>query len=1065
MPVSAQRFFRSIGAVTLLLAVLAVCNAPLLDTLIAILRLDGVAHTADAHTHYLRMLHTRDLYLPSGHHWGWEPFWFQGYVPFLLYPHLLYVALALVAMVPGLEAARVFNAATVALYLALPLAAAVPVLRARGLGAALIVTAWLAELSSVYGAGLRGVLNHGLLSQQAGACLFTIMSVELLVTRRRDRAAIWLGLIALVHVHTTLIAGLVWSVEGLLTVLRRSDEPGELRSWCADSAVAALIACPTLVGLVLGWGQLGGSTSFQHPPNMTAAFLRGLLVGPSSTVFVIVAGAVAGVAFARPGSRVRLAVALGLGIALTLLGLQNLDLGVGVPGRILRFVLRLRTLPYAYIWLAVIAVAGWAAMGQRTRGALAVATAAAVVFGWAHDVRFSHQIGTVFPRGAQWRPIEEAHYLDTLRWVDRRVGKETTTVAVVVAPGMALARPMRQVVEALELPALGGHGIELTDVRNARLLIKPEHLTCKQTRRFIHEYVVGFVMGKNATQRDHYERCLERTPDFERGLWWAYDTGRRWQSFVAQSYGFTHDPTWTVLTWHLQQRDRPATVRLPLANTAPWAAYVDNTRVAIGTTYDSMMSIDIPAGTRRLLLAYVGPPGEWASVAIAALGLVLGLVRIVRRRTLLRAVLLLPLLLPAITGCERSTPSPRPDILLVTIDTLRADHTSAYGYFVDTTPTLRRLAARGILFRRAYAPSATTGPSHAALFAGRPARSVGVMKNGHVLHERFTTLAEVLTEGGYQTAAFVSSGPVHAALGYGQGFETYDERKGDGRYLKKDGTVPRARRADETTEAVIEWLDRRTDDRPLFVWMHLFDPHSPYDPPEPFEGGWQPDTPSVIERYDSEIRFADSRLADVVDRMEEQAGHDGTITVVTADHGEAFGEHNWRGHGANLHEEAVRVPLILGWPGHLTPREVAHPAVSVVDVAPTLLHLLRMPIPEEFGGRILTSPLDRDRPVFVQRRDYSARHDGGKRVRGEMVAVVHGRWKFLRAPDEKRRELYYLEKDPEERFNLARRVPGKRAELDALIRAWLREHPRLGLVQPEPSAELREELRALGYVD
>jgi arylsulfatase A-like enzyme len=429
------------------------------------------------------------------------------------------------------------------------------------------------------------------------------------------------------------------------------------------------------------------------------------------------------------------------------------------------------------------------------------------------------------------------------------------------------------------------------------------------------------------------------------------------------------------------------------------------------------------------------------------------------------AVIAASTIVPGAYGCRAPAASPRPNIVLITIDTLRADHTSAYGYFIDTTPTLRRLAAHGILFRRAYSPSATTGPSHAALFSGRPARAVGVLENGHRLDERFTTLAEVVAAAGYQTAAFVSSQVLHPSLGYDRGFEIYDNLRGDGRYLKRDETVPTSRRADETVDALLGWLGHRPDPRPLFVWMHLFDPHKPYHPPMPFDGRWPPETQQKIQRYDSEIRYADSHISRVIDRFDEMAGRDGTVYVVTADHGEAFGEHGWHGHGAHLHEEAVRVPLVLTWRGHVPAREVTEPAVSVVDIAPTLLHLLRLPIPAEFGGRVLTGKLDPDRPVFVQRREYRNRRRQGAQRRSDMVAIIHKRWKYLRAADAQRSELYYLARDPAERFNLLDRAPTKRAELEALVQAWLDEHPRPDFEQPEPNAEVREALRALGYTN
>jgi len=432
------------------------------------------------------------------------------------------------------------------------------------------------------------------------------------------------------------------------------------------------------------------------------------------------------------------------------------------------------------------------------------------------------------------------------------------------------------------------------------------------------------------------------------------------------------------------------------------------------------------------------------------------------------------LLAGAVGGCHgasdtTSSTSPsehRPDVLLVTIDTLRADHTSAYGYPIPTTPVLEQLAGEGMRFPNMYAASATTGPSHAALLTGRYPRALGYLKNGHVLHGEFRTLAEILTDAGYQTAAFVSSMPVGSAFGFGQGFEHYDQQPSTRSPVKRNGARRNSRYGDETVDALDQWLRRRRDPRPLFVWLHLFDPHAPYQSPEQLLEGakWPRRTSSPNKRYDAEIRFADQQLGRAVTMLRKRAGDRGVIVATTADHGEGLGDHNWRGHGLNLHQEAVRVPLVVSWPGRLEPAEPNAPAM-LIDVAPTILSLLDMTIPEEFDGRDLTGALPEDRTLFLQRREYGSRREKGRRVKGEMIALVTNRFKYIRAPQEKRWELYDLHEDPGEMTNLAKEKKIVRAKLEKQVRQWLEDTPPPNFKQPEISDEDRDALRALGYVD
>lgn len=426
-------------------------------------------------------------------------------------------------------------------------------------------------------------------------------------------------------------------------------------------------------------------------------------------------------------------------------------------------------------------------------------------------------------------------------------------------------------------------------------------------------------------------------------------------------------------------------------------------------------------------------------------------------------------------GCQR--PAPRPDILVVTIDTLRADHCSTYGYPVPTTPVLTELAGKGMLFRTAYAEAATTAPSHAVLFTGRHFRNLGVYKNGEPLADEFETLAETLSAQGYATAAFVSSFPLRSRFGFAQGFEIFDDEftPAEASIGRQGGENAHDRRADVTAARAIGWLQARKDSRPLFVWVHFVDPHYPYRSPERFQAKWPANTKSEIRRYDGEIRFADKHLGKVVDAFGASSARGAPLVVVTSDHGEGLGQHGWMSHGINLYEEAVRVPLVASWPGHFEQGRVADEPVGIVDVVPTILEALALPLPPDLDGRSLLGPLDPDRPIFLQRRSYASREVRGVFVAGPMTAIVKGGTKYLETPLEEREELYDLVEDPAELRNLlsgasdageteARSLPPPAHALAGELAEWRTRHA--GRAEnAEVDEESRRALRALGYVD
>ncbi|PYT05861.1 MAG: hypothetical protein DMF49_12895, partial [Acidobacteria bacterium] len=249
-------------------------------------------------------------------------------------------------------------------------------------------------------------------------------------------------------------------------------------------------------------------------------------------------------------------------------------------------------------------------------------------------------------------------------------------------------------------------------------------------------------------------------------------------------------------------------------------------------------------------------------------------------------------------SCRRSG---RPVLLLVTIDTLRADHLGCYGYSTAATPVIDALAHEGTRFTAASTVTPLTLPAHATILTGRYPRSTGVRNNGmFTLPREELTLAEALKAAGYETGAFVGAFVLSSSFGLSQGFDIYDESFD----MKRQGPTADERRADTVNAAVYRWLERRPSG-PLFLWVHYFDPHARYEPPPPF------DRQFASSPYDGEIANVDQALGKLLERLRSIAGRGELAVVLVADHGEGLGEHGEATHGLFVYESTLHVPLIL----------------------------------------------------------------------------------------------------------------------------------------------------------
>jgi arylsulfatase A-like enzyme len=440
-------------------------------------------------------------------------------------------------------------------------------------------------------------------------------------------------------------------------------------------------------------------------------------------------------------------------------------------------------------------------------------------------------------------------------------------------------------------------------------------------------------------------------------------------------------------------------------------------------------------------------------------------------------------------GCSRGPTGP--NVVLVVIDTLRADHVGSYGYAQAATPRLDALAARGTRFAAARATSSWTLPSVASILTGRSAVEHGAERVGVALGQGQVTLAEALAGAGYETAAFSANVVlVTPEVGLAQGFDRFDVLE---RPAPADGAAPaghvaeRAATADVVTDTVLAWLKGRPDpSRPYFLYVHYFDPHASYAPPRAYAErfGVAADDPllgrgqnlvlrgklppenvlaTLRKLYDAEIAFTDHEVGRLLDGLGvEREGAPGSIVVVTADHGEEFGDHGGMEHGKTLFDEVLRVPLLIAGTGLPGGRVVETP-VSLVSIVPTLTELAGIQAPAEGRGSSLVSVLRGGEvaagPVFATLTPPSAKHRAAA-VEGTAKVILDSGFKAL---------LFDVARDPGERTNIADADLVRSRNLQLAIGAHNKAgYKARGAAPPEKQtldADRRERLRQLGYVE
>lgn len=395
------------------------------------------------------------------------------------------------------------------------------------------------------------------------------------------------------------------------------------------------------------------------------------------------------------------------------------------------------------------------------------------------------------------------------------------------------------------------------------------------------------------------------------------------------------------------------------------------------------------------------------------------------------------------------------NVLIITTDTTRADHIGCYGNRSVETPVIDDLARGGILCAQAVTPSPSTLPAHSSLLTGLYPVHHGARSNGTFkLDKKVTTLAERLGALGYRTGAVISAFVLDSRFGLDQGFESYNDDLTKGMTYSEH--MFRERAAELTNEPATEWL-RENADQPFFLWVHYFDPHAVYLPPEPFRSEY------AYDLYDGEIAYADSQIGALLNQLEELGVRDRTLVVYASDHGEGMGEHGEETHSLLIYDATLHVPLIIHAPQALPQGKVIERQCCLIDVVPTVLELLGEEVPAELDGvSLCESPAEENRSILIETIATMTTHGWAP-----LLGVRRADYKYIFAPTP---ELYDLAEDPRELHNIHDQTPEIVGQLSTELAGWVGQDPYLAtrkavdISKLQTDKESMRHLAALGYV-
>jgi len=393
------------------------------------------------------------------------------------------------------------------------------------------------------------------------------------------------------------------------------------------------------------------------------------------------------------------------------------------------------------------------------------------------------------------------------------------------------------------------------------------------------------------------------------------------------------------------------------------------------------------------------------------------------------------------------------NVLLITLDTTRADHVGCYGYEQAMTPVLDQLSRDGVTFENAFTTMPLTLPAHTSILTGRYPPENGVHQNGSAkLDESIPTLTRYLGKAGYSTAAFIASMVLYSKHGLNQAFDVYDDEMAGGRrhgsetHLMRDGN--------QVVDSAIKWLDGQQE-KPFFCWVHFYDPHAPFEGHAELFGDRFRDQP-----YDGDIAFADIHIGRLFDHLKSQGRYENTLIVVVGDHGEGFGEHEEAEHGFMLYNSTLRVPLIVSAADITRPGYRVSESVSVVDILPTVLEYLNIPLTDSIGGESVMAALQ-GRPI--QSHTCYAESEAGLASFGwaPLTCLTTESWKFI---DTTRSEFYDLNSDPGELHNLVDTQSDDAEEMHRMLVDRREQMIDFTGGQLEVSEADRKKLASIGYV-
>jgi len=400
----------------------------------------------------------------------------------------------------------------------------------------------------------------------------------------------------------------------------------------------------------------------------------------------------------------------------------------------------------------------------------------------------------------------------------------------------------------------------------------------------------------------------------------------------------------------------------------------------------------------------------------------------------------------------RAAVKPQPNVVFITIDTLRADHLGCYGYKQIRTPNIDALAAESFRFERAYTPVPVTLPAHTAIFTGTYPTLSGMHDfSGNKLSSKQSTLASVLKEQGYITSAVIGSAVLDSRFGLNQGFDFYYDHF-DFNRLQESNLEEMERPGNVVADVALDWLAKNSQSK-FFLWMHLYDPHYPYRPPAPYSEEYRD------RLYDGEIAFADAQVGRLVAFLKTKSLYRNTLIVLTGDHGESLGEHGEKTHGFFLYNATLHVPVLIHLPSSTSGKAVAE-LVSLTDLMPTVLQELKVDVPAQVQGRSLLPLLTEKNAArslyaetFLPRLHFNW---------SELRSVETEKYQFIEAP---KPELYDLAADPGETHNLygeKKAVAGElQARLNTLVRQYSADQELAEKTGLDPA--LMERLKSLGY--